>query len=466
MSFLSPSFYLFFAGLLLLLTAAKKESFRQAILLFASYIFYACISRRFLLLLFLLSVMTWGIGFAMGDPDIDKASGSRKRKRILILGVTISILILAAFKYNGFFAAEMAEFLHADAGFLILAMPVGLSFYICQAISYMADVYTGKIGSRTRVRDVLLYVGFFPQMLSGPIVKARDFLPQLSKEHPLKAADFSSGACLFLMGLFKKTVIADRLGAAVDAVYSAPAAYSTAAVWFAVIGYAIQLYCDFSGYSDMAIGCARILGYDLGMNFDLPYLSGNPSEFWKRWHISLSSWLQEYVYIPLGGSRKGKIRTYINLLLTMFVSGLWHGAGITFVLWGLLHGLWLSLHRMISKRMKKAVFPKTLQIAGTFFVVMLLWIPFRSGDLAQTQLILQRMFVPCAGISFISVFTVLYTLLIMGGMIVLYIRGNGHRKEWQPDLMTFKGKFMVCILILIILCFSYIGNGAFIYAAF
>ncbi len=270
-------------------------------------------------------------------------------------------------------------------------LPIGISFFTFEAISYLVDVKTGKIPAERNLVRFLLFITFFPHLIAGPIVRARDFLPQTVRRKHWDWARAELGLRFFLIGLFKKMAIADRMALFADPVFGNPIAYSSLAVWTATIAYTIQIYCDFSGYSDMAIGCAHLLGFKLGKNFDRPYLARSVSEFWRRWHISLSSWLRDYVYIPLGGNRRGEIRTSINLAATMVLGGLWHGANWTFVAWGVLHGFYAIVQKQFGdlRRRAGALDAACKTTAGglvcwalTLFSVMLAWIFFRSPTFA------------------------------------------------------------------------------------
>lgn len=339
MSFVSFAFLCLFLCTFILIRMAKKEKIRQRVLLLVSFIFYAWWDWRFLFLLLAEVAVVYLCG-----RGIEK---NKQKKIYLIVAISICLTILGFFKYFNFFLSSFVYiFQIQNVGALRIILPVGISFYTFQAISYVADVYKGTIQAEHKFERVCLYICFFPQLVAGPIVRASEFLPQLEKEHPIQKENVTWGLQVFLFGIIKKIVIADRLSVCVDAVWNSPMAYSGAALLCAVISYMIQIYCDFSGYSDMAIGVAKIFGYDLTRNFNLPYASKNPTEFWRRWHISLSEWLRDYLYIPLGGNRKGKVHQYCNLMITMLLGGLWHGASWTFVFWGLYHGIALVLHKI------------------------------------------------------------------------------------------------------------------------
>jgi len=261
-----------------------------------------------------------------------------KNPKILVGGGTTLVLFLGYFKYTNFFVNSFRALFGLDSVTLNIILPLGISFYVFSAIAYLIDIYRGEYPAQKNILNIALYIAFFPKLTAGPIVRGKDFFPQVKGYRGIQWDAFKVGIQIFVFGLFKKIVLADHLGVFVDDVFRAPTAFNTGTVVLAAISYSLQIYFDFSGYSDMAIGVSKILGFDFKPNFNLPYISRNVSEFWKRWHISLSSWFQDYLYIPLGGNRKGKVRTYINLMLVMLISGLWHGAGWTFIAWGALHG--------------------------------------------------------------------------------------------------------------------------------
>ena len=466
MNYISVWFALFLAAVLLLLKLLPGRKAQHWVLLGASYLFYALWDWRFLFLLLALSWAVWLLG---------RAAGVRHSKPALILGVTLCIGVLGVFKYLGFFTDSFCALAGLDPISIRLILPVGLSFYIFQAVSYLCDAYWGKIAPAP-LGHVLLYIGFFPQIVSGPIVKARDFLPQLEEAHPITSENLSHGLQQFCVGMFKKVVIADRLGVCVNAVFEAPAAYSGLSLAAAVFAYTIQLYCDFSGYSDMAIGVARCMGYDLGRNFNLPFLARNPSELWSRWHISLSSWFRDYVYIPLGGSRQGEGKTCRNLFVTMLLSGIWHGANWTFVLWGGLHGLASAAHRMVRFWRKKhpgapvgAVRRKVtdgLSSLATFLLFSALLLPFRADSISQAWMILRRILTGAPGVGYGSVFAVIYGAFILGVHWAAAMFNCGNSLFRPLDLKRFSSKVILCVFLLLTFLFACTGNSAFLYAQF
>ena len=309
--------------------------------LFSLYFYYKS-SGIYFLLLILSAVVDYSLANA-----IFKAESKSKKRVILVLSLVLNLGMLAYFKYTNFFYSIICDITAQSFSPLSIFLPVGLSFFTFQSLSYTIDIYRGTLKPVKSFLDYAFFVSFFPQLVAGPIVRAADFIPQIFK--PLKVTDEMIGRGVFLIasGVIKKVVIADFISTNfVDRIFDHPTLYTGLENLFGVYGYALQIYCDFSGYSDMAIGIALLMGFHFKINFDSPYQSKNISEFWRRWHISLSTWLKDYLYISLGGNRKGKIRTYINLLITMLLGGLWHGAGFRFVLWGAMHGIALAIHKL------------------------------------------------------------------------------------------------------------------------
>jgi D-alanyl-lipoteichoic acid acyltransferase DltB (MBOAT superfamily) len=369
--------------------AYSKPLLRKYILLVASYFFYGYWDWRFALLLFFCSYSSYWFGKWMSDSD-----DAIKRKRLIIVSTALNLGILGFFKYYGFFVSNFNEMLLSlGIGYRIIALevilPVGISFFTFQAMSYVIDVYRNDIPAAKSPVDVLLYVSFFPQLVAGPIVRASEFLPQLythPEKNKIKAAQ---AATLILGGLFKKVVIANYLAIQiVDPIFQNPLQYSSFDTIFGVYAYAVQIYCDFSAYSDIAIGIALLFGYEFTINFNHPYRSLSIQEFWRRWHISLSSWLRDYLYIPLGGNKKGRLKTYRNLLITMFLGGLWHGAAWNFVLWGALHGTGLAVERYINEKRgkkEKTFFGKAISFFFVFNFVCLTWVFFRADSFSTAM---------------------------------------------------------------------------------
>jgi len=356
-----------------------RANSRKALLIAASYVFYAAWDIRFTTLMAFVSLTAWLGGLAVVRPGLRRAAK--------IGSITLMLGVLGVFKYYDFFMLNLTRLLEdtafaRDLTWMTLILPVGISFYTFQAISYVMDVDRGQVQARRNPADVFLYISFFPQLVAGPIVRAAHFLPQIDAPTRPDAAARATAVVLILSGLFKKMVVANYLSVLlVDPVFGFPDGQNWASALAAVLGYAVQIYCDFSGYSDIAIGIALLLGYRFHRNFDQPYRAASLRDFWQRWHISLSSWIRDYLYIPLGGNRGTRFRQTATLMATMTLAGLWHGAGWTFVLWGFLHGAGLAAER--SLRRAGLVLPGFLGGAAAFGFVVLMWIPFRSASLTD-----------------------------------------------------------------------------------
>ena len=382
-----------FAGVYLLLRRATSLRILYVIA-FSIYFYYKSSGIYFLLLLFA-AVSDYLIGNAIaGTAD------KRRKRHLVALSVVVNLVMLGYFKYTNFFI-DMANGLFG-AGFLEfqnIFLPVGISFFVFQSMSYTIDIYRGQIRPLERWTDYLFYLSFFPQLVAGPIVRAKDFIPQIRKPLLVTREMFGTAIGFIIIGLVKKAIISDYISLNfVDRIFDEPALYSGFECLMGIYGYALQIYCDFSGYSDMAIGIALLLGFRFPMNFNAPYKSATITEFWRRWHISLSSWLRDYLYISLGGNRKGRVRTYINLMFTMLLGGLWHGAAVRFILWGALHGVALALHKAWmsiaswAKPDGKQMNP-LLRVGGwlfTFNVVCLGWLLFRAEDMQTVQVMLYQ----------------------------------------------------------------------------
>jgi D-alanyl-lipoteichoic acid acyltransferase DltB (MBOAT superfamily) len=374
-------FGLFFLALYALVwLAGSHNEWRKLILLVGSWIFYGAWDWRFVLLL----MVSAGINFAAADQIARRAS-PRLRRAALIVGIVANLAILITFKYYGFFAGEAQRWLAllqapVDLPLIQVILPVGVSFFTFQGMSYLIDVHRGKC-ARASLLDVTVLMSFFAHLVAGPIVRGADLIPQFAATPKLDRAMAAEGLLLIVWGLFKKTVIASQLAThLVDPVFFDPASHGGVDLAAAAYGYAVQIYCDFSAYSDMAIGLAALLGYRFPRNFDQPYRATSLQDFWRRWHISLSSWLRDYLYIPLGGGRGGLAAICRNLMITMLIGGLWHGASWTFVIWGALHGFVLCIERVWREVKPRSwpAFPAVIGLVITFHVVCLGWIFFRA----------------------------------------------------------------------------------------
>lgn len=382
MLFNSFDFLVFFVVVFAVQLALPHRS-RNLFLLAASYFFYGCWNWKFLALIALSTVIDFYC-----SKQIVASQEQRKRKLMLCISVVANLGILAYFKYAGFFADSLQQLIGVELSSFTrnIVLPAGISFYTFQTMSYTIDVYRGEVDRLKRFSDFALYVAFFPQLVAGPIERGSKLAPQIEQGPRTTLLGFQSGSWLIVKGLFKKAVIADNLAPVVSDVFNAPDP-NAAQVLIGVYAFAFQIYGDFSGYTDIARGVARMMGYDLILNFRLPYFATNPSDFWQRWHISLSSWLRDYLYIPLGGNRGGSWFTYRNLMITMLLGGLWHGAAWTFVLWGAYHGAILIGHRLFQK-----AFPLSdkwlqrtylLRVLAMFHFTCLGWLIFRADSVSQ-----------------------------------------------------------------------------------
>lgn len=412
-----------------------KKSRARAVWLFVASLFFYYKSGGYYFLLLLLSVI---VNFLLGK----KIGNSlvKKSKPWLVLAIIFNLVWLVYYKYTYLFVEWFSSLtginveVHDWLGDSIAAiftnthtttdiiLPVGISFFTFQAISYVVDIFRRKITPLTNLFDMGFYLTFFPQLVAGPIVRAADFVPQIKKKFHIYREEFGQGLFLILNGLIKKIVVADYISINfVDRVFDSPLSYSGFENLMAVYGYAIQIYCDFSGYTDIAIGLALWFGFRLNINFNSPYKAVSISDFWHRWHISLSTWLRDYLYIPLGGNRKGKVRTYVNLFVVMTLGGLWHGANLKFVIWGALHGLYLIVDKILSKLMRNTKDFSVFRVFLTFNVVAFTWIVFRADSLNTVSLMFEQIFtnfnLQYIG-SYISAYW--FTLLIIVGAFAVH----------------------------------------------
>src|SRR5215207_2452513 len=392
MLFPTSGFLLFFLAVAAAMVALDTRfTAKKAVLVVASYYFYAQWDWRFCLLLAFSSALSYGAGLLIGATRV------RQRRRLVHgIAVALHLGLLGVFKYFDFFvlsANELARslgFTH-ELPFLEILLPVGISFFTFHGISYVTDVYRGDVEVCRDPLDMALYMSFFPQLVAGPIVRAAYFLPQLARPsaEPIPVAP---ALLLILIGLFKKVVVANYLATGlVDPVFAAPTSYGGPDLLLGVYGYAVQIYCDFSAYSDIAIALAALLGFRFPANFNQPYRAERLREFWQRWHISLSTWLRDYLYKPLGGSRCGRLMTYRNLLLTMLLGGIWHGAAWKFVVWGALHGGGLAVERMLEPwlgRRPRSLAGRVVSVVLVFHFVCLAWVFFRAEDFQMAWLYL------------------------------------------------------------------------------
>ncbi len=386
------------------------------VIAFSLYFYYKS-SGIFFLLLVGTSLFDWGLSHLMVKLNHKIAS-----KACVVLSMIASLGILGYFKYANFFLWNWNMMVQGNFQPLDIILPVGVSFYTFQSISYIVDVYKGRVAPTRTWMEYIFFLSFFPALVAGPIVRADYFLPQINENHKATSREVYFGFWLIILGIIKKAIIADYISQYNDLIFASPTGYSGFESLMGVIGYTMQIYCDFSGYSDMAIGIALIMGFRLNANFDFPYKSKNLTEFWRRWHISLSSWLRDYLYIPLGGNRKGTFRTYLNNFLTMLIGGLWHGAAWKFVFWGAMHGVGLAVHKASQPILSKIpnIWPvRALSWVVTMTVVSLLWVFFRAETWDDSWLIIKNIFTDFS-LDYITPFVeVRYVWCIMMAVIII-----------------------------------------------
>ena len=434
-------------------------------LLIFSYYFLYCADWRFCLCVVVETVIAYVCALL-----VDRNSETKKKRICAAWGGILLIAFLGYFKYTNFFIESFAGLFGTEYRELNIILPLGISFFTFSALSYVFDVLKGRIRAEKNLLDFSLYMAFFPKITAGPIVRWDDFKPQVEKYRGMQLGAFHDGLQIFVFGLFKKIVLADHLGVFVDDVFFAPFAYNTGTVMLAAISYSLQIYFDFSGYSDMAVGIAKIFGFDFKANFNLPYIATGFSDFWKRWHISLSEWFRDYLYFPLGGNQKGEKRTYLNLLIVMLVSGIWHGAGWTFILWGLFHGIASCVERLAKR--KGLHINICLEAVITFVFVTLFWTIFRAESVRNLLVFWQSMFTVHGGISQPYVWTFFAALCLVGATFSAWKRSKGSGRNlvegYYPVMDLSKILPMVlfftfCGMTVIL---GYFGNTAFIYGRF
>lgn len=495
MSFTDWYFYPAVIGLIFLLIFiqfAMKERkalanrFMKAVLLGFSYLSMWLYDYRFCLCITVVILITYYGALKLEGLD------ERRKKYLTVMVVVLLLGMLGIFKYLNFFMSTVMRVAGREWNSLKVILPIGISFYIFSAVGYVLDVSWGYVRAEKSLLDIALFLSFFPKLICGPIVAGRDFLPQLKEQRRVTAANVKIGIQVFVFGLFKKAVLADHLGIFVDDVFGAVPAYDTLSIWMAVFSSFLQLYFDFSGYSDMAIGTARILGYEIGRNFNVPFAAKNISEFWDRWHISLTNWLNEYVFNPIAiqlkrvvsswtkGRRKRyrMLPTCTALLITFLVSGLWHGAGFTFIVWGLCHGIYSIFHVVYANWMRrhhrefeehKGRLVVVVDVLANYLFLNLIQVFFRADSLGQAFTIFRFMFSIHQGIHQLYVWTFLAYILLATATIAAYRRTEGKViVGFYPlqDLDTFRGRTVFLAFCELTFLFAYMGETFFAYANF
>lgn len=422
-------------------------------------------------LIFFSTIITWTAGIL-----ISQNKNKRLKKTVLVGSLVINLSILFTYKYLGFINDNLNELinffnLRMEIPDFDILLPVGISFYTFQSVGYTLDIYRGDLKPEKHLGVYALFVSFFPQLVAGPIERAKNLLPQFHETKKFKIENFKTGMYLIIWGYFMKVVISDRIGMYVDATYNNLDLHNGTTLLISTIFFSFQIYCDFAGYSSIAIGAAKIMGFNLMTNFRRPYFSVNISEFWSRWHISLSTWFRDYLYIPLGGNRVSKPREYFNLFLTFLISGLWHGANWTFIIWGGLHGLFNSLQKFfkIDKlSFRKISYQKFLFFALNFTLVIFAWIFFRANSVTDAFTIITKIFSQPGDIYIGSISTLMYG--VFGLSILLF---KEIREEFFPNRMKLLrsendviSSFSLSVLVVIILSIGVFNGGQFIYFQF
>jgi alginate O-acetyltransferase complex protein AlgI len=442
----------------------------------ASFYFYASWNRKLALLICATTLMDYFIALAM-----EALRAPRLRRGLLVMSLVANLGVLVYFKYVNFFleslqAALSSAGVSASLPVLKVLVPIGISFYTFEAINYTVDVFRRKVPAERNPVHLLFFVLFFPHLIAGPIVRARDFLPQIRRRKRWSWARLQLGAEYFLLGLLKKWVVADQLAAYADPVFAHPLAFCTSANWLALLAFSIQVYCDISGYSDMALGLAHMLGYKLTINFNAPYLATSVTDYWRRNHISLSTWLRDYLFIPLGGSRGTAWQVWRSLLITMTLGGLWHGASWNFVLWGLLHGIYLGVNRAFRQFCEARprldallqTLPGTaLRRALTLFCIYQGFVMFRAVTFTTTAAMYQRLWVPAAGFDIPHPYGYGLLWCIVIGFILFHIAGMG--RWWERLSVRLPTPVLSCTYVLaLIVCMvmAPITEKPFIYQFF
>ena len=463
MVFPTVQFAVFFPIVLALSWALmRRQGVWKPFMLAMSFLFYAAADPKFCIML---------AGMILGNQAaaqlIHRSDDARRRKLIVVVAVAADLLTLGVFKYYGFFATEINGLMEkAGLGLPVplaaIALPVGISFITFQAISYVVDVYRRLIEPATTF-DVGLYLSFFPHLVAGPIVRAREFIPQLQSARDPKKVAVGAGVALILVGLVKKVAIADYLAREiVDPVFGVPQAYSAPDAILATYAYAVQIFCDFSGYTDIAIGLALLMGFVFPQNFDRPYRAASFGEFWQRWHMTLSRFLRDFLYIPLGGNRKGKLKTVRNLMITMLLGGLWHGAAWGFVLWGAIHGLALVIEHQFRGKVR---LPKPVAWFLVFNIVCLAWIPFRAPDLTLAGAFVSR-FADWGPATLWTAPILILTFLVIGLQLLPARPMDALRVRFEGLHPVALGMSMACVILLVAATVSSQGVPPFIYFSF
>ena len=479
--------FLFFFTIVVAIYFALPYRFRWILLLCASYYFYMSWKPTYVILIIMTTLITYSAGIRMG-----KITAKSKRKIILTLSLFFNLGLLFVFKYYNFFNDSLRViFQHCNLLYgspaLNVLLPIGISFYTFKNLSYAIDVYRGGQSPEKHLGHYAVYVAFFPQLLAGPIERSTRFLPQLFEKFDFGYSRVTNGLKLMLWGLFQKMVVADNLAPLVDSVYKDPTHHQGVDLILGTLFFAFQIYCDFAGYSDMAIGAARVLGFTTMDNFNRPYFSKSIPEFWRRWHISLSTWFRDYLYIPMGGNRVTIPRWYFNLFIVLLICGLWHGANWTFVVWGGLHGIYLVFSAFTQKmreKIRKAIgldrvprLHNDLKIVVTFFLVCFAWMFFRANSISDAIHIISHLFTGWEGLSIQALkvtpffgplrFHLAVGVVSVGVLLLIHLlQGDDHFDQWLSRKRVGLRWAVYYSMVLAILLFGQFGSKEFIYFQF
>lgn len=483
MSFGSISFLLFMIAVFLIYWGVPHK-YRWVLLLIANISFYACFDLKYLFVLLAIIIVSYVTGLYFDKKN--KGESNKKTTLSFIISIVALCMPLLIFKYLNFSIYSVTKILslfavQLDTYTIKLIMPVGISFYTFEAISYVCDIRKGSIEAEQNFFKYALFISFFPNITSGPIERAGSFIPQIDKEKSFDYDKAIYGLRLLLLGMLKKYVCADIMVKYIANVFDNVIGFSGIVFIIAVFMYTFQIYFDFSGYTDMARAVAMLLGYDLRENFKCPYFAESTKDFWGRWHISLSTWLRDYIYIPLGGNRKGIIRKYVNLLITFFVSGLWHGASFTFIVWGMIHGICQCIEDVFARMCKNVkmtgvaeYFMKAIKILVTFCVVAFAWMFFRANSLAECMYIIKHMFrggsilgaFQSMGMTKLSIVKVMLAIVFVIGYDAISLKKD-MLKEMNKWPLIIRWGMYVCISVLVIVIKVHEGtNASFIYFSF
>ncbi len=473
MLFNSLTFVVFFVIVLALHYSVSSWRIQKTLLLLASYLFYAAWNPPFVILLWISTLVDWYVAKGLETEEV-----KAKRRLLLSISLAVNLGLLGFFKYGTFLLENFIEAMHLmgipfEAAAPNIILPVGISFYTFQTLSYTLDVYFRKTPRCHSFLDFALYVTFFPQLVAGPIVRATDFLPQCLKPRRATRHQFGWGLYFITLGLFQKVVLADgMLSSATDKVFSHDGSIFVLDAWLGLLAFSAQIFCDFAGYSTCAIGVALCLGFILPDNFRSPYAAVGFSDFWRRWHITLSTWLRDYLYIPLGGNRHGTSRTLFNLMFTMFLGGLWHGASWTFVAWGVLHGGYLVIEHLLRQWYKDIAWVKTAAgrfILGilTFILVSLAWVFFRAGDFKTACMMFSSLFdISGGGAQLLPTLDMIQVTVVVGGLLASH--WYLHEKKLEHAIQNMPSWWIVTVwtTMLFGLILMQGGANAFIYFQF